>query len=51
MLANRLRLRSVIFKLLTFTAAMIGGPIGTYFLTLNTIYKGWHPSSKWHDLC
>ena len=32
--------RIVIFKLLGFTAAMFGGPIGIYFLTLNTIFHG-----------
>ena len=32
--------RSVIYKLLSFTLAMIAGPIGVYFVTLNTIYKG-----------
>jgi hypothetical protein len=31
---------AVIYKLLAFTAAMIVGPIGIYFLTLNTIYRG-----------
>ena len=31
---------AVIYKLLGFTLAMIAGPIGTYFLTLNTIFKG-----------
>ena len=31
---------AVIYKLLGFTLAMIGGPIGTYFLTLNTIFRG-----------
>lgn len=31
---------SVIFKLLAFTVAMVGGPIATYFVTLNTIYNG-----------
>ncbi|KAL8874607.1 MAG: hypothetical protein Q9174_000070 [Haloplaca sp. 1 TL-2023] len=35
---------AVIFKLLGFTAAMFGGPIGVYFLTLNTIFHG---SSTW----
>lgn len=35
---------AVIFKLLGFTAAMLGGPIGVYFLTLNTIFHG---SSTW----
>jgi len=30
----------VIYKLLGFTLAMIAGPIGTYFLTLNTVFKG-----------
>jgi len=30
----------VIFKLLGFTLAMIVGPIGTYFLTLDTLYGG-----------
>ncbi|EKG22395.1 hypothetical protein MPH_00256 [Macrophomina phaseolina MS6] len=31
---------SVIFKLLGFTFAMITLPIGTYFATVNTIFKG-----------
>ncbi|KAI9812425.1 MAG: vacuolar ATPase assembly integral membrane protein vma21 [Pycnora praestabilis] len=31
---------SVILKLLGFTFAMIVGPIGTYFATLHTIFKG-----------
>ncbi|MCJ1455086.1 vacuolar ATPase assembly integral membrane protein vma21 [Mycoblastus sanguinarius] len=35
---------AVIYKLLGFTVAMIVGPIGTYFLTLNTIFRG---SSTW----
>ncbi|KAF4631528.1 hypothetical protein G7Y89_g6610 [Cudoniella acicularis] len=30
----------VIFKLLGFTLAMVVGPIGSYFLTLNTIFGG-----------
>jgi hypothetical protein len=30
----------VIFKLLAFTAAMVVGPIGMYFLTVNTIFGG-----------
>ncbi|KAB2573998.1 hypothetical protein BFW01_g4231 [Lasiodiplodia theobromae] len=30
----------VIFKLLGFTFAMITLPIGTYFVTVNTIFKG-----------
>ncbi|KAJ5801286.1 uncharacterized protein N7518_003354 [Penicillium psychrosexuale] len=30
----------VIYKLLGFTAAMIIGPIGMYFLTVNTIFSG-----------
>ncbi|KAH7417112.1 vacuolar ATPase assembly integral membrane protein [Cadophora sp. MPI-SDFR-AT-0126] len=30
----------VIFKLLGFTLAMVVCPIGSYFLTLNTIFKG-----------
>ena len=30
----------VIYKLLGFTLAMIAGPIGTYFLTLHTIFHG-----------
>ncbi|TAQ83688.1 hypothetical protein B7494_g7989 [Chlorociboria aeruginascens] len=34
----------VIYKLLGFTLAMIAGPIGTYFLTLNTIFRG---NSTW----
>ncbi|KAL8682173.1 MAG: hypothetical protein Q9186_001794 [Xanthomendoza sp. 1 TL-2023] len=35
---------TVIAKLLGFTAAMVGGPIGVYFLTLNTIFRG---NSTW----
>ncbi|KAI9792543.1 MAG: vacuolar ATPase assembly integral membrane protein vma21 [Peltula sp. TS41687] len=31
---------SVIIKLLAFTFAMIGGPIGTYYLSLHTFFKG-----------
>jgi len=31
---------AVIYKLLFFTAAMIGGPIGTYYLTLHSIFQG-----------
>ncbi|MCJ1226100.1 vacuolar ATPase assembly integral membrane protein vma21 [Toensbergia leucococca] len=31
---------AVIYKLLGFTAAMIGGPIGTYFLTVNLVFRG-----------
>ncbi|MCJ1300359.1 vacuolar ATPase assembly integral membrane protein vma21 [Hypocenomyce scalaris] len=31
---------AVIYKLLGFTAAMVAGPIGTYFLTLNTVFGG-----------
>lgn len=31
---------SVIFKLLGFTFAMITMPIGAYFLTLNSLYRG-----------
>ncbi|KAG4426762.1 vacuolar ATPase assembly integral membrane protein vma21 [Cadophora malorum] len=34
----------VIFKLLGFTLAMVVCPIGSYFLTLNTIFKG---NSTW----
>ncbi|KAF3390486.1 Vacuolar ATPase assembly integral membrane protein vma21 [Penicillium rolfsii] len=30
----------VIYKLLAFTAAMVFGPIGIYFLTVNTIFRG-----------
>ncbi|KAF9245477.1 hypothetical protein DTO006G1_2232 [Penicillium roqueforti] len=30
----------VIYKLLGFTAAMIVGPIGMYFLTVNSIFSG-----------
>ncbi|KAJ6031178.1 Vacuolar ATPase assembly integral membrane protein vma21 [Penicillium herquei] len=30
----------VIYKLLAFTAAMVFGPIGMYFLTVNSIYGG-----------
>lgn len=32
--------RHVIFKLLAFTLAMVIGPIGSYFLTLNIVFKG-----------
>ena len=32
--------RSVIYKLLGFTLAMVAAPIGTYFMTVNTIFKG-----------
>ncbi|KAK8181550.1 vacuolar ATPase assembly integral membrane protein VMA21 [Phyllosticta capitalensis] len=32
--------RSVIMKLLGFTLAMIVLPIGSYFLTVNTIFRG-----------
>ncbi len=38
-LANS-RHRHVILKLLAFTLAMVVGPIGTYFLTLNIVFKG-----------
>ncbi|KAI9832626.1 MAG: vacuolar ATPase assembly integral membrane protein vma21 [Thelocarpon superellum] len=31
---------AVIIKLLGFTLAMVGGPIGTYFVTVNTVFKG-----------
>ncbi|MCJ1409579.1 vacuolar ATPase assembly integral membrane protein vma21 [Ptychographa xylographoides] len=31
---------AVIYKLLGFTLAMIAGPIATYYLTLNTIFRG-----------
>ncbi|KAG8413051.1 vacuolar ATPase assembly integral membrane protein vma21, variant 2 [Metarhizium acridum] len=32
--------RDVIFKLLGFTFAMIVVPIGSYFLTVHTVFKG-----------
>ena len=32
--------RSVIYKLLGFTLAMVAAPIGTYFMAVNTIFKG-----------
>lgn len=32
--------RAVIYKLIFFTAAMVGGPIGTYYLCLRTIAGG-----------
>ncbi|KAJ6445622.1 VMA21-like domain-containing protein [Purpureocillium lavendulum] len=32
--------RHVIFKLLGFTLAMIVVPIGSYFLTVNSVFKG-----------
>ncbi|KAL2052308.1 hypothetical protein ABVK25_007467 [Lepraria finkii] len=35
---------AVIYKLLGFTVAMIAGPIGIYFLTVNTIFRG---NSTW----
>ncbi|KAL8882355.1 MAG: hypothetical protein Q9198_000631 [Flavoplaca austrocitrina] len=35
---------AVILKLLGFTAAMFGGPIGVYFLTVNTVFRG---NSTW----
>jgi hypothetical protein len=34
---------SVIYKLLGFTLAMVVGPIGTYYLTINTIFRGRSP--------
>lgn len=34
--------RHVIFKLLGFTFAMIVVPIGSYFLTVHTIFQGTH---------
>lgn len=37
--------RQVIYKLLGFTAAMIALPIGMYFLTVDSIFKG--KSSSW----
>ncbi|MCJ1402584.1 vacuolar ATPase assembly integral membrane protein vma21 [Xylographa trunciseda] len=35
---------AVIYKLLGFTLAMVAGPITTYYLTLNTVFRG---SSTW----
>ncbi|KAL2048485.1 hypothetical protein N7G274_000397 [Stereocaulon virgatum] len=35
---------AVIYKLLGFTLAMVVGPIGIYFMTLNTIFRG---NSTW----
>ncbi|KEY67506.1 hypothetical protein S40285_08179 [Stachybotrys chlorohalonatus IBT 40285] len=32
--------KDVIFKLLAFTLAMVVVPIGSYFVTVNTIFKG-----------
>lgn len=32
--------RSVIYKLLGFTLAMVAAPIGTYFITVNMLFKG-----------
>ncbi|KAI9171989.1 Vacuolar ATPase assembly integral membrane protein vma-21 [Paramyrothecium foliicola] len=32
--------KDVIYKLLAFTLAMIVVPIGSYFLTVNTVFKG-----------
>lgn len=37
--------RHVIVKLLSFTFAMILGPIGTYFLSLNTVFGGMSQTS------
>lgn len=39
---------AVIFKLLGFTLAMIAAPIGSYFLTLNTIFRGLSVLLKYH---
>lgn len=33
-------------KLLAFTFAMIVVPIGSYFLTVNTVFKGFPPTSQ-----
>lgn len=33
----------MIFKLLAFTAAMVVGPIGMYFLTVNSVFGGASP--------
>ncbi len=38
--SDSISIRAVIMKLLGFTAAMVGGPIGMYFLTLNTVFRG-----------
>ena len=38
--ANNCRFRDVIIKLLAFTLAMIVIPIGSYFVTINTIFGG-----------
>ena len=35
--------RDVILKLLAFTLAMIAVPIGSYFVTVNTVFKGEQP--------
>lgn len=32
--------RSVVAKLLLFTLAMVVAPLGSYYITLNTIFKG-----------
>lgn len=32
--------RAVVFKLLAFTATMVIAPIGSYFLSVNTIFQG-----------
>lgn len=38
--SNIILCRDVIYKLLGFTAAMVVGPIGMYFLTVNSIFGG-----------
>lgn len=35
-----MRCSSVIFKLLATTVAMVVAPIGSYYLTLNTLFNG-----------
>ncbi len=32
--------RAVIWKLLAFALAMVVGPIGSYYVTLNTLFRG-----------
>lgn len=43
-LTRRRQYSDVIYKLLGFTAAMAAGPIGMYFLTVNSIFSGRMPT-------
>lgn len=40
LITDHYRPRDVIVKLLAFTFAMIVVPIGSYFVTVNTVFKG-----------